>query len=65
MAAKGKIAKALGYNSTDAVSAEDEPKVGTTDSKAEVMAMRAFMRADTAEGKAAALKDFMEACGAY
>lgn len=64
--AKSKIGKALGFPSPDEESEDPELDVEpVSDNKAEVLAMKQFMRADTAEAKATALKDFMEACGVY
>lgn len=74
----GKIGKALGYSMPsfgDEPSSDSEPDMadpGEADEtdevesagpgKGEVIAMRAFMNADTAEAKASALKDFLELC---
>ena len=70
-----KLGAALGFGSESASSpaiAEDideldeaavseKPKGGGS---AETLAMKQFMRATTAEEKASAMKDFLEACGA-
>ncbi len=64
-----KIGKALGFGDlgADGVEPDEDDAEGETkgSASAEVLAMKQFMRADTAEAKAAAMKDFMEACGGY
>ena len=45
--------------------AEEEDEEKAVSSKAELMAMKQFMTADSAEAKVAAMKSFMEACGSY
>ncbi len=68
--AKGKIAMALGFPESDSEDDSDDDSVESKkepdqQNKAEVLAMKQFMRAETAEAKATAMKDFMEACGVY
>ncbi|MDD5374478.1 hypothetical protein [Acidithiobacillus sp.] len=65
-----KIGAALGFGSIgddgvepDEDDSEESPKASSA--KGEVLAMKAFMAADTAEAKAAAMKDFLELCGGY
>ncbi len=65
-----KIGKALGFGalSDEGVEPEADEMEETpakSGGKGEVLAMRAFMNADTAEAKAAAMKDFIELCGGY
>ncbi len=64
-----KIGKALGYPMTSEESDMDElEEVGEPKAKkgkGEVLAMKAFMAADTAEAKAEAMKTFIELCGGY
>ncbi len=66
-----KIGKALGFSMPEA---ESEEPADEADSEAEpkgkggsgeVVAMRAFMSAETAEAKAEAMKAFVELCGGY
>ncbi len=71
----GKIGKALGYSipdmsgsgddssESDPTESEGSDDKASTPGKGEVIAMRQFMNADTAEAKAQAMKDFMELCG--
>lgn len=70
----GKIGKALGFPMTDGADEGEDPSLDsegvdeptdTKPGKAEVIAMRQFMAADTAEAKASAMKDFLELCGSY
>ncbi len=69
--AKGKIALALGFPKSESEDDSDDDVVDTKSKKAdpqgkaEVMAMRAFMRGTTAEEKASSMRDFLEACGVY
>ncbi len=66
-----KIGKALGFGALSDEGVEpdgDEMEEETPEKsggKGQVLAMRAFMNADTAEAKAAAMKDFIELCGGY
>ncbi len=68
----GKIGKALGFgdlgatsmdDSTGDESVEDPTDEAPKDAEAEVTAMKLFMKASTAEAKASAMRDFLEACG--
>lgn len=64
----GKLSKAIGF--PDEGESDDEAPVSEDAEKkvsasAEVLAMKQFMRAETAEAKASAMRDFIEACGGY
>ncbi len=73
----GKIGKAIGFGSMsdmgmdsepdpeDSNTDEEKPEKSSGPSRGEILAMKAFMNADSAEAKASALKDFMELCGGY
>lgn len=68
MAAKSKIGKAFeaasGKNSDDTGLEEDVSTDAESEPDAEVLAMKQFLKASSPEDKAAALKDFLRACGA-
>ncbi len=65
----GKLSKAIGFPTDEEESSDESPVSEVPEKKvsasAEVLAMKQFMRADTAEAKAAAMRDFIEACGEY
>ncbi len=50
-------------DSTGDESVEDPTDEAPKDAEAEVTAMKLFMKASTAEAKASAMRDFLEACG--
>ncbi len=65
-----KIGAALGFGALgdegvepDEDDAEVAPKASS--GKGEILAMKAFMAADSAEAKASAMRDFIELCGGY
>lgn len=65
----GALSKAMGFpdtgesaDETDAPASESTEKAKPAAS-AEVLAMKQFTRASTPEAKAAAMRDFLEACG--
>lgn len=64
----GKLSKAMGFpdeeESSDESPVSEVPEKKKVSASAEVLAMKQFMRADTAEAKASAMRDFLEACGA-
>lgn len=64
--AKSKIAIAIGKLPADPLkdSDDDEEDYSSESSEEEVSAMKLFMKASDPEGKARALKLFLEACGA-
>ncbi len=64
-----KIGAALGFGALgdEGVEPVEDEEVApkASSGKGEILAMKAFMAADSAEAKASAMKDFIELCGGY
>ena len=63
-AGKSKIAIAIGKLPADPMAEKEEEDYSSETSEEEISAMKLFEKASDPEGKARALKLFLEACGA-